>query len=212
MEIIAHRGFWLEPEEKNTIPAFRRALCAGFGIETDIRDYDQNLVISHDIPSSKSVTLEEFLSLVFEINPSITLALNVKADGLNKHLLELDRLETIPHFYFDMSVPDMLGYVKNKQTLYSRYSDIEEYPALYSESNGIWLDNFTSSELRTDKLVQFIKDDKSVALVSPELHGFEYENYWCSIKQLINENPDISSKIKLCTDYPDKAKRYFCES
>jgi hypothetical protein len=36
IKIIAHRGFWYKPEEKNTLAAFERALQNGFGIETDL--------------------------------------------------------------------------------------------------------------------------------------------------------------------------------
>ena len=37
MKIIAHRGYWLIDDEKNTELAFERALRANFGIETDLR-------------------------------------------------------------------------------------------------------------------------------------------------------------------------------
>ena len=39
MKIIAHRGYWLEQSEKNTLVAFERAMKCGYGFETDYRDY-----------------------------------------------------------------------------------------------------------------------------------------------------------------------------
>ena len=53
MEIIAHRGFWRKKTDQNTIGAFKLALNNHFGIETDIRDQNGQLVISHDIPKKK---------------------------------------------------------------------------------------------------------------------------------------------------------------
>ena len=46
--IIAHRGLWKKPSEKNSKLALFKALENGFSIETDIRyDKDIGLVISH---------------------------------------------------------------------------------------------------------------------------------------------------------------------
>ena len=63
MEILSHRGYWKTVTEKNTIIAFKRSFNLGFGTETDIRDLNGNLVISHDMPSTEMknlVTVEEF--------------------------------------------------------------------------------------------------------------------------------------------------------
>ena len=81
MNILAHRGYWLKPEEKNTRIAFERALSLGFGIESDVRDYLGNLVISHDIPGDSAMPLSEFIALL-EQYPRVSFALNVKSDGL----------------------------------------------------------------------------------------------------------------------------------
>ena len=48
MKILSHRGYWKEEKEKNTIDAVRKAFDHGFGIESDIRDLDGKLVISHN--------------------------------------------------------------------------------------------------------------------------------------------------------------------
>ena len=89
MKIISHRGYWQTAEEKNTSIAFRRSFSMGFGTETDIRDYAGKLVISHDIPSGKEMTLEEMLIIYNESNCKAPLALNVKSDGLQGHLAKL---------------------------------------------------------------------------------------------------------------------------
>ena len=63
MQLIAHRGFWLDPKEKNTEIAFSRALSHGFGIETDFRDLNGQLVISHDIPVIGAMSANQLIAL-----------------------------------------------------------------------------------------------------------------------------------------------------
>ena len=58
MKIIAHRGFWIKDSEKNTVKAFERALENGFGIETDLRDYNQKIVASLN-NSKKRISIME---------------------------------------------------------------------------------------------------------------------------------------------------------
>ena len=36
MKIIAHRGFWVDREDQNSLDAFKKALDMGFGIEIDV--------------------------------------------------------------------------------------------------------------------------------------------------------------------------------
>src|SRR6478672_9857332 len=85
MHLLAHRGFWKKPEEKNSELAFLRSAEEGYGIETDIRDAGGELVIAHNMPEAgeKLMSFGDFLRLY--INNSSTpgyLAINIKADGL----------------------------------------------------------------------------------------------------------------------------------
>nr|QOS23452.1 hypothetical protein VP371_00019 [Vibrio parahaemolyticus] len=206
--IIAHRGFWLEATEQNTEVAFKRALSNGFGIETDLRDRNQSVVISHDMASAESMTIEHFLSLC-TIAPDVTLALNVKADCLQASMAPL-RIDN-PHFYFDMSVPDMLGYLKNDMSLYTRYSNIEPGPALLDKCEGVWLDNFDNGELDLVALQSYLELGKHVVLVSPELHKRDEKSYWKQLKTFLGENESYENKLGLCTDFPLEARSYFNE-
>lgn len=207
MNIISHRGFWLEEKQKNTIEAFRLALDCGFGIETDVRDYDGELVISHDIPNKNCLSFKDFMNIVSEY-PNQTLALNIKSDGLQA-LVKKDLKQYPDYFCFDMSVPDTLGYERSKLTFYTRFSDIEQHPSLLSESSGIWLDNFTSNNLDLNSLDTFLAQDKQIVLVSPELHGYEYKEYWEDLLKYINNNLHTADSIGLCTDKPSEAKEFF---
>ena len=83
IEIISHRGIWHDKEDRNTLSSFEKSLELGFGIETDIRDHEGEIVISHDPPkqSKNLVTFDEFLFLYQSSKVKPNLALNIKADG-----------------------------------------------------------------------------------------------------------------------------------
>jgi hypothetical protein len=207
LDIIAHRGLWIKSHEKNSVEAFKLALKNGFGIETDLRDFNGNIVISHDIPTELCLTFKEFMDIVQEY-PSQTLSLNIKSDGLQE--LSKQYLDSYKkYFFFDMSVPDTLGYSRSQLIFYTRYSDIELHPSLLNESAGVWLDNFSSNILDTDSLDRFLNLNKKVVLVSPELHGYEYENYWNQLLKYLKLNPGRVRCIGLCTDKPMDAKEFF---
>jgi len=207
LNIIAHRGFWVSENEKNSEKAFVRALSNGFGIETDLRDFDSKIVISHDVPSKACITFERFMSIV-EQYPAQTLSLNIKSDGLQQ-LSKQGLSGFTDYFFFDMSVPDTLGYAQNGLVFYTRYSDIELVPALLTESFGVWVDNFSSNSIDLDAVTDFLKLNKKVVLVSPELHGFEYQSYWKQLLTYLRANPDQIDNIGLCTDKPMDAKEFF---
>lgn len=207
MKFLAHRGWWLSAEEKNTEVAFRRAFAEGFGVETDLRDYCGCIVISHDVPQEKVMTFEEFMLLTNDYDNNLVLALNIKSDGLQS--LVRDAVgDHKSYFCFDMSVPDSLGYFKQKLKFFSRKSDIES-PSLYEQSQGVWLDCFYENKLDLASLEKYLFEDKFVALVSPELHGFEYTSYWAQLFNFLNIHPNFSPNIYLCTDFPGKATEYF---
>ena len=84
MRIISHRGYWKHEIEKNSLTALLRSLNTGFGLETDIRDYSGELVISHDIPGKSVLSFDDFLqcSVNLCVEKNLTLGLNIKSDGL----------------------------------------------------------------------------------------------------------------------------------
>ncbi|MGD2711891.1 hypothetical protein ACP8ZO_25120, partial [Escherichia coli] len=141
MEIISHRGYWRTNEEKNTITSFERSFSLGFGAETDIRDFNGELVISHDIANEECISFLDFILLYkAKINGAGTLALNVKADGLQlKAKAILDAEGVTNYFFFDMSVPDMMGYLNHGLNTFVRYSEYEGFNSLIHRAHGVWL-------------------------------------------------------------------------
>jgi len=210
VEIISHRGFWKETNQQNTLASFAQSFQSGFGVETDIRDYDGMLVISHDIPKkeNKLIRLDRFFELYKQSDCEVPLALNIKSDGLTLLLKEqLTKYEIQNYFVIDMSVPDMLNYLKCSLNCYTRQSEIEITPALYNDSIGVWLDEFYSDWITEDLIIKHIQNKKRVCIVSPELHGRSYAEEWKKYKSIFQRN--FSIDITICTDYPAKARKFF---
>ena len=206
MKIISHRGFWLKSDQKNSIESFERAVVQGFGIETDIRDHEQRLVISHDPPRGSEVDLLDFMNLVSKMRAP--LALNIKADGLASLLVNIMRSFTaVDWFVFDMSVPDMLLYAQQQIPFYTRLSEYESPPILLDEAKGVWVDSFNKNWVDISSLLDLSTKGKQVVIVSPELHKRDHLDFWHNLKA-IADNPMIS----LCTDYPKEAESFFNET
>lgn len=208
MNIIAHRGCWKKPKEKNTLLAFERAFKHGYGIETDIRDYKGELVISHDVADESCIKLAEFLELYQSTGCESVLALNIKADGICNLLYRvLMEYEIGRYFAFDMSVPEMVLYRKAGCKYYARQSDIEQDPILYQDAEGVWLDAFYAYDwMKSDVIKRHVSQGKDVVIVSPELHGMDSEFLWNDLKE---NGFSSNERLFLCTDRPEAAEKYF---
>jgi hypothetical protein len=206
MEIISHRGYWIENTEKNTKISFERSFGLGFGTETDIRDYNGKLVISHDIPTESSILIDDFFRIYKNLSNS-TLALNIKSDGLQSILTSKLKENNIHNYFvFDMSIPDTIGYINNGIKVFSRQSEFEKTPVFYNLIEGIWLDSFEEEWYDLDLIMNHIKQGKKVAIVSSELHGRDQMGLWEFIK---TSNLYKEKKLILCTDFPELASKYF---
>lgn len=210
MIILSHRGYWLKTEEKNTVIAFNRSFSLGFGTETDIRDCNGRLVISHDIPTSdkKYIELDEFFNIYKSYNLDLPLALNIKSDGLQFELSrKIKEYGISNYFVFDMSVPDGLLYLKNDLNVFARQSEYELYPSFYDDAKGVWLDEFNDHWINENILTKYSNDLKKVCIVSPELHKRSYMEEWADYKRISR----ILNKedFMICTDKPEEAQLYF---
>ncbi|WEK40944.1 MAG: hypothetical protein P0Y50_04870 [Candidatus Brevundimonas colombiensis] len=205
MLILSHRGYWREAEEKNAWVAFERTVSSGYGTETDVRDLNGELVVSHDPPMAGARRWVEVVALFRD--SGLPLAVNIKADGLSSMLAEAFADSGIDWFAFDMSGPETVRYARAGLPFFTRHSDIEPEPALYAEANGVWLDAFTGHDWITPSVIQTHLDNgKRVCLVSPELHGRAPDPFWSMIEPLAAVGNDA---LMLCTDTPDDAKARF---
>lgn len=207
MIIISHRGYWISKEDQNSMQAFIRSFKSGFGTETDIRDYKGDLVISHDIPDDKKSNLESFLQVYTQNNPSLILALNIKADGLQEKLkLLLNKYAVTNYFVFDMSVPEGIKYINQGFNAFTRQSEYEKIPSFYEQAKGIWIDCFIDDWLDNKTILEHLNANKKVCLVSPDLHKRNHVSFWKKICSPVLLN---NSNLILCTDLPEKAKEFF---
>ncbi|QPC42248.1 hypothetical protein HW532_05745 [Kaustia mangrovi] len=205
--ILGHRGWWRRTEERNTLKAMERCFAAGFGVETDLRDHGGGLVVSHDPPDAGAPAWAEVLALWDRHGRPGTLALNIKADGLQKRIGEaMAGIGRDRYFVFDMSVPDTAGYLHDGLPVFVRHSEHEPVPAFYERADGIWLDAFEGEWTTAETFDAHIRAGKRLALVSPELHGRPHRMVWARWRSWLAGS---DADILLCTDFPDQAKDAF---
>ncbi len=199
MEILCHRGWWREPSEQNTLSAFERAFDAGLGVELDLRDYNGELVISHN-PVTYDQALLPFSDLInlwnrYD-NPKV--AINVKADGLIPMIaLHMNCINFNNSFFFDMSIPESLRY---KNAAFPVAGRLSEHERAILPGNRYWLDAFFGDWWLEEEPEFFAGTE--CYLVSPELHSRDQTVAWAGA---------LSSEfIKgICTDFVSQALKEF---
>lgn len=206
MNILAHRGAWNTPDEKNTVQAIKRAFCNGWGVETDVRDYCGELVVSHDIASGESPLFTDILAEYKKLGAQSFLAINIKSDGIQKLLGKaLGQYGISNYAVFDMSIPEQVVYGKMQIPFFTRQSEIEIHPVMYKEAAGVWMDEWEESWIGKQVISEHLDKGKMVGIISPEIHGRNYEALW---EDLYKINSD---RLFLCTDIPEKAAEVFYE-
>ncbi|MBS0855796.1 MULTISPECIES: hypothetical protein [unclassified Tatumella] len=211
MQILSHRGLWKTVAEKNTVTAFRRAFSQGFGCETDIRDFNGQLVISHDMAQQGCLLFCDFLQLHASYDYRLPLALNIKSDGLAMEIrqhLQFFKIEN--YFCFDMSVPDMHSYIAAGVKTYGRISEFETENLLFRELQGLWLDSFLSGECDVRQIEYFLRRGAEVCCVSPELHQRDHRDYWQQLSHF-TAGSELTDQLMLCTDRPENAREVWDE-
>lgn len=207
MIILSHRGYWRALAEKNTARAFARSFHQGFGTETDLRDLAGRLVIAHDPPTEGALPAEVFFEIHQGIDPSLPLALNVKADGLQHWVQEfVERFGLRECLVFDMSIPDTRGYLAAGLPVFTRQSEYERQPAFYEAAAGVWMDGFEGDWMTADDVARHLDAGKGVCVVSPELHRRDHRPLW---ERLAAMDCVGDPRLMLCTDFPEDARRLF---
>ena len=210
MVILSHRGYWGNDIEKNSRASFERSFELGLGIETDIRDYNGELVISHDIANKDCMLVQDLFEIYVKYDNSFPLALNIKSDGLQVKLKRLILKYGIKNYFvFDSSIPDGLGYLKHNFNYFTRQSEYEPFPACYGVSTGVWIDEFKGHWVTVNDVSQHVNNGKTVCIVSPELHKRKYKKEWQHYQEI--EKKLGINNLMICTDHPKKAKEFFNE-
>lgn len=182
--------------------AFQRASQLGLGIETDIRDQDCRLVVSHDMASAESTAMH---ALHDAVKAGVTLALNIKSDGLANLLqTEMAPYKQSDWFAFDMSIPDMRQHLKVGNPVFARMSEVEQEPPWLEGCQGVWLDQFDRQWFDATLVTNLLDSGKRVCVVSPELHGRPHIGLWHMIQPI-----KTHAGLSICTDFPEMAKTFF---
>ena len=208
MIILSHRGYWNTSRAKNSLAAFEHSFDLGFGTETDFRDLDRRLVISHDPPAADALTADELFRVLAARDASLPLAVNVKSDGLQTMLKQALTTHGIGNYFlFDMSVPDALASIKAGLRVFTRQSDVETVPSFYEQAAGVWMDAFSDDRWMTPEAIEsHLHSGKEVCLVSPELHGRPHLPFWNRLRgSAIAGHPSLM----LCSDIPEEAQTFF---
>lgn len=208
-DVLAHRGLWKMKSERNQPAALEAALRAGFGVETDVRDARGALVISHDSPNGSEQRFEEFLDCYVSCGAATPLAINIKADGLAsaiKQCLEYRSIDS--YFCFDMSIPDMLEYIKIGVRIFVRRSEYEPRASLETMAAGIWLDGFESVWFRESDVIDWLARGLDVCIVSPELHGRDRHAVRELVQSIARGASQARGRLMVCTDFPHELQEF----
>tara|TARA_B100001250_G_scaffold374783_1_gene361842 strand:- start:2496 stop:3083 length:588 start_codon:yes stop_codon:yes gene_type:complete len=162
MEFIAHRI--------NKINDLKN-LPKTIGIEVDLRDFNNKLVLQHD----PFMDGEDFEDLLKNYNHG-TLILNIKSERIEFRVLELIKKYNIEKYFFLDSTFPMVNYLinlgeNNIALRFSEYEGIDTIINMRSKIRWIWVDCF--SKLPIDKITYklFKNNNFKLCLVSPDLQN-----------------------------------------
>ena len=172
-----------------------------FGVEIDLRSNHQDIILCHDPFSKNSVNFRDWLQH-FDHR---LLILNVKEEGLEKHITQiLKKLSINNYFFLDQSFPFLIKTSSNGETRsavrFSEYESIDTVISLKNKINWVWVDYFTKFPLSVEQYQSLQSMNYKVCLVSPELQGYSPE----IMKSLIsNLNSWKISVDAVCTKHPE---------
>ena len=197
--IFAQRGDWHPDLKPNSSQSLSNAFTNGYAIETDVRDFQGKLVISHDpCIDSSAQSFEELLGKKHRI------AINIKSDGLSELIARnLELIAASRSFIFDCSFPELLRYKRLGIPHAMRISEYEK--ELPWNPDYIWLDAFESDWWLEDMAAHEIMNRIPTVIVSPELHKREHQQVWDKVKSLRQSGIEIS----ICTDFPNRLVEEF---
>ena len=142
-----------------------------FGAEIDIRDQNGELVVSHDLPISSSIRLEEFLK---KINKQQLIAINIKSVEIETNLKKIiSKTDLENYFTFDWPIPSLIKAQNNQIICAFRLSEYEK--EIFPNCSWVWIDSFKEIWYGQKELEDLKNKGFNIALVSPELHGREID-------------------------------------
>ena len=166
-EFIAHRI--------NTFKELKD-LPSDLGIEIDIRDYNEQLILQHD-PFLTGEFLRDFL---LEYKNKGYIIFNIKSERIEFKVLELIKKYKIKKYFFlDSSFPmiHLLANQKEKNIAlrFSEYEGLDTLAKMKGRIKWVWVDCFNHLPLTKEIETKLHNWGYKICLVSPELQGREVE-------------------------------------
>jgi len=169
------------------------------GVELDLRDHDDELVLQHDpFIGNRGESFHNYL----QSYQHGLMILNVKSERIEWRVLEaIQDSKVHDYFFLDNSFPMIRQLIaKGERKVAVRFSEFEPLESamiLAGEIDWVWVDCFTRMPLDDHSYHQLQKHFK-LCIVSPELHG-----------RSVDEIADFAESLKpypvdaICTKRPD---------
>ncbi len=160
MIIVCHRI--------NTIKQLKK-IPYNYGVEVDVRDYNNNLILNHD-PFKGG---ENFLSYLNHFKHKFII-INIKSEGIETKVHKILKQNKISNFFLlDVSIPFIVKlHKKLNKKIAIRVSDLEDITTAKNFKKMIkwaWLDFFKIKKIRFDYLKNLKKLNYKTCYVSHEL-------------------------------------------
>jgi hypothetical protein len=197
MKFIQHRV--------NTVAGLR-GVPLEYGVELDLRDRAERLVLQHD-PFRDG---EDFAPYLREYRHG-TMILNIKSERIEHRVLEeLQQAGTVvDYFFLDCSFPmirQLAGQGEHRIAVrFSEFEPIESVLALAGQVDWVWVDCFTRLPLDDSSVFRLTPAFK-LCIVSPELQGHDLSRIAEFARQI--EGYPIEA---VCTKRPDLWRLAFAD-
>lgn len=147
-----------------------------YGIECDVRCYDNNIILSHD----PYVTGEYFNDFIKYFKHKFII-INIKTTGIANDILNiLIENNILDNFFFlDLSIPEIISLknkTKNIAVRLSEYEPLEQVLLFKDLVKWVWVDCFNDLYLNLDKYDILRYNNFKICLVSPELQNHHYND------------------------------------
>ena len=199
MIIVDHR--------RNTLEQLQ-ATPPEFGIEVDLRNHGQDIIVTHDPFITDGVTLEEWLK---HYNHRFLIA-NVKEEGMEERLRQLFGQRSIDDFFIlDESFPFIRKWALQGESRFAvRVSEFESpQTALRLAANlaeqgkkvdWVWVDTFTGAPIEASVVAGLRAAGYKLCYVSPELHHIPDPTSWeRRVASFINALDKSTEPDMICT-------------
>ncbi len=162
MEFIAHRI--------NTIEELK-SLDHSFGVELDVRDGANELILAHD-PYQDGERFEEYLKHY----QHGTMIVNIKSERIETEILNLLKKYGIKDYFFlDNAFPVVIELSDQGETnialKYSEYQGTDTIEIMKDRADWLWIDCYTKFSLDNETYKKFKDWGYKLCYGSPELYG-----------------------------------------